>query len=952
MTKLSRVLVIGAVLTGSCLTGHAGQLDSGLESQIASGNPNDKVPVWIKLPEVESAGALKAVAGIRATTRAGRYEITSSRLKINHDISQQNLVAHLKQMEERDLTGKIKTYWLTNVVYAEIAAAELETLAERDDIETIYAVPKLTLIRPVKASPAYNQALGVEPNLEFINADAAWAAGYTGEGTVICSFDSGIDGDHPALIESWKGHDGDSAAAWFDPKDQEPFPHVLTGVSASHGTHVMGIMVGHDDVSGDTVGVAPDAKWISAAVIDINGASIIDAFEWAADPDGDPNSIDDVPDVINHSWGVEDIGCMNVFYDLIDNLEALGIVNIFAAGNEGSGAQTIRNPANGADDSLDCFAVGGVITGNPPVIWTSSSRGPSDCNGAIKPNVTAPSQAVRSTYPNGNYGFLSGTSMAAPHAAGLAALLRQKNPNATADEIKAAMLTTANDFGYSLPDNNFGWGVVDCMAALNALSSTNAQPNVRPYAFDHEPIAAGDTVAGTVVLQNVGAGITGVTATLTGSEPSLTILNGTAVFGTLDEGDTLRSSDSIRVIVADTVTEGTILSLDFTINGDGAYQNVAKLHFLVEPAAQRLLATHDVNRVGFTVTNFGTYGLGNPSFFEAGGVGFTFDGGVTDLYEGGLIISTNSNNVSDGIRNAIGEPDGDFAVSPGGNIQLLEPGFVADQETFSVFSDSRAESPIGISVTQQSYAFADAPYDDFVIIRFILRNDNTFPVNNIRIGMYLDWDIVDYVANAGGWESADSVLWMCRNVGGTKTRFRGMKIVHGEAASGYTAQGTVVGYPEGFTEAEKQAALVDGFVSANTYINSSTDLLQVLAAGPLLLTAGQVDTVAYALAAANSLPELAAGVSTAGQIYDSLLLPCCIGMRGNIDNRLGEEPNVGDVTFLVDYLWKGGEPPYCMDEANVNGTPNGDVDVADLTYLVATLWQGGPNPYMCGEVQP
>ena len=120
----------------------------------------------------------------------------------------------------------------------------------------------------------------------------------------------------------------------------------------------------------------------------------------------------DVPDVINHSWGIREIGCQEVFYELIDNLEALGIVNIFAAGNEGSAASAIRNPANRALDSIDCFAVGAVKLTNPTTKWPGTSIGPSDCNGAIKPNVAAPGDFIRSTSPNGNYSLLSGTSIA------------------------------------------------------------------------------------------------------------------------------------------------------------------------------------------------------------------------------------------------------------------------------------------------------------------------------------------------------------------------------------------------------------------------------------------------------------------------------------------------------------------------------------------------------------
>jgi len=386
----------------------------------------------------------------------------------------------------------------------------------------IYAVPEIELIIPEKSSPAPALSTGVEDNLVFINADDAWAAGFTGAGRVICSFpalstgvednlvfinaddawaagftgagrvicsfDSGVDGAHPALYNNWKGLDGDSAAAWFYPKDQLSFPHIPPGTWPSHGTCVMGILVGHNDATGNTIGLAPDAKWISAALIGIEGVSLLDAFEWAANPDGDPNSMDDVPDVINHSWGFVGIGCTNAIYDLIDNIEALGIVNIFAAGNLGPTVSSIYNPANRANDLLDCFAVGN-FDHNSDAIASSSSRGPSDCNGAIKPNVTAPGTSIRTSYPNNNYVNFSGTSAATPHVAGLVALLRQKNPNATVDEIKEAILTTAIDYGSDGPDNDYGWGVIDCMAALNALSSVNNDPNVRVYAFDHPPIA-------------------------------------------------------------------------------------------------------------------------------------------------------------------------------------------------------------------------------------------------------------------------------------------------------------------------------------------------------------------------------------------------------------------------------------------------------------------------------
>ncbi len=892
MRVINRCLV---VVSFTCLAAfvRSGELAENLRNEISSVQSDDLVKVWIRLPRADDALQFKAAVNAQAATRLGRYHVAVSRLRQTNTKAQQALVRRLRVMEANGQAADVKPHWIVNIVEAEVAAGQLSGLAGRGDVDVIYAVPEIGLIMPDKVDPAPALSTGVEGNLAYINADDAWAAGFTGAGRIICSFDTGVDGLHPALFNSWKGHDGDSAAAWFDPRDRESFPHIFpdirdpSGDLVPHGTHAMGLLVGHDNATGDTVGVALDAKWISAAVIDIQGASIIDAFEWAADPDGDPNSIDDVPDVINHSWGVRDIGCINIFYDLVDNLEALGVVNILAAGNSGlAGPSTIWNPANGDKDSLDCFAVGSINTSTaPPSVSSFSSRGPSDCNGNIKPNVTAPGESglgIRTSSPGGGYGYFSGTSAASPHVAGLVALLRQKNPNATVDEIKQAILTTAIDYGDTGPDNNFGWGVIDCMAALNALSPINVDPNVRVYAFDHPPIAPGDTVVGTVVLQNIGADVSGVSAWLTGSDPSLIVLNGSAYFGAISEGDTMRSADIIRVVVSDTVTEGSVLSLDFEIAGDGGYSNMAKLYFVVEPTSKRMFVTHNTGTVEFTVSNFGTYGLGEnweDSFFPAGGVGFRFNAGANDLYEAGLIIAANAIQVSDGVRNAVGEPDGDFEVLPGGNIEIIEPGDVAPQETHSRFSDARAENPLRLEIVQQSYAFDMSPYDKFVTLRYILKNCTSSQIAGIYVGFYVDWDIVAPPSNAGGWEASGAFAWMAYNDGSANSDFRGVKVVDGTTTTALTATSSLVCYSnpprcpggDGFTEQEKYSSLTNGFGSDSTYVAARLDLVQLVSAGPLTLDPGQADTVAFAVMAGNFLADLAAAAEAAQFAYDQLI---------------------------------------------------------------------------------
>ena len=925
----------------------AGNLSPELSSEISTMDRDSLVAVWIQLPKVKILPVRNSKSAT-LTTRAKRYSQKYNSLKSAHQASQQQLLGSLKRLKASGKSAAIKPSWLANVVEAKIAAGELEKLARRNDIKTIYSLPELTLIKADNTQPQKLPSLsaGIEPNLIYINADQAWLAGFTGAGRLICSFDTGIDGDHPALFNSWKGHDGDSAAAWFDPRYGQSFPHnTFTG---QHGTHTMGIMVGHD--GNDTVGVALDARWISAAVVDITGASYIDAFEWAANPDGDPNSMADVPDVINHSWGLRDIGCQEVFYELIENLEALGIVNIFAAGNDGSGAATIRNPANRALDSIDCFAVGNISMGDPPSIVSNSSRGPSDCNGAIKPNVCAPGAGIRSTTPNGKYSSLSGTSIAAPHVSGLVALIRQKNPNATVAEIKTAILTSTQEFGLGPPSNDFGWGVIDCMAALNAISAASPDPNLRVYAYNHEAVFAGGTFRGRLILQNLGADVSLVSVSIIGSDVNLSVTNGSAFFGIINANDTVSSNDSIIVVVSEIAENGSVLSLDLEITNGSSYTDTTKIYFSVGEPTERSLVSHNVGNIEFGVSNFGTYGLGpagSGSFFPAGGPGFKYNSGLNDLFEGGLLIATDSLHVSDGIRNSIGEPDGDFRVLPGGNIQIDLAGSETAQKTRSIFDDSRAENPIGISVKQLTYSFPETENDDFVILRYILTNDKPFSHTGVYVGLYFDWDINQFFSNAGGYESSTGISWIAYNGPYGIEDYRATVVLDGLQAGTLTDVGSAVYYPEGYTESEKFLALTAGFGSAMTYDSAKTDLFQVISVGPLSLPAGESRTVTFAIIAGNSMAEVESSASSAQAVYDSLINGCCSELSGDVNNDSSPIPNVLDLTYLVDFIFRGGPASVCLQEANLDGSLLPGPTILDLTYIIDVIFRGGPDPIAC-----
>lgn len=876
---MTRRLITLVLLILTTPLAQAGQLSYVLEKEIDQAGPDQMIPVWIKLHRIEPVASLKARSMAQAQTLAGRHQFVEQQLREGHQTAQADLADRLSAMRKQGSVKDVKQYWIINAIAAQVKASELQQLASRDDIEWIYpvvepAAPELT----PDATPYYSPEVdSITSNLVYVKANQAWSMGYTGAGRLICSFDTGVDGIHPALYSRWKGLDGDSAAAWFDPRDGETFPHAVSGY---HGTHTMGIMVGDDQTIGYRTGVAPDAQWISAAVINVDGASVIDAFQWAADPDGNPNTADDVPDVINHSWGYSKaiLACENLVFDLIDNTEALGIVNIFASGNRyqlNSLDVIVFNPANRDLTQIDCFAVGNLnTTVNPVVLYDGSGGslgGPSDCNGNIKPNVVAPGRQIWSSVTGGSYFAATGTSMAAPHVSGLVALMREKNPNATPDEIKTAILnstqTDVANWG-ALPNNNYGWGAIDCVAALNAIGDNLSDPTaIRLYDFTHAPITPGDVVTGTITLQNLGATVNNVTATITGTNPSLNVINGSVSFGTIPINSTVTSSGSVSVEVSDTVTIGSRIPINLAVNGDG-FSTTLTLYFTVGDLPAKGIASHQNGTIQFSVGNYGVLGLGPNSLYRAGGLGFTYNSTINDLWEGGVIIGTGPTKISSGVHSYFDRPDMDFKVIPGGDMAFVEPGRSGAQESISAFNDDWATDPIGVTIRQHSFSY-DYPNDDFIIVRYVLENFSGQAINGLYFGLMLDWDISGS-SDAGGYDNPNGILWQAYNNGSSLTKFRGMKTIQGTPSGALTQSAVAVSFiklwlatANGFTDAEKWTSLNAGIPVSDIYEADTLDLFQMMNFGPFNLADGGIDSVTIAILAGNSLLDLQTAASAA-----------------------------------------------------------------------------------------
>ena len=370
--------------------------------------------------------------------------------------------------------------WITNIIYFEGRREAIEALSLDPAVEQLGLNEKVEIERAegeVCLTPTESNS--VERGLVVIGAPQMWAMGYTGYGRRAMIVDTGQDPTHPALYNQFLYHNRDIREAWIGntrPEDCD-----------LHGSHVTGTVLGLDRIEQDTIGVAFDAKWMGGIALgggcssgsDVAGTNAM--YQWALDPDGDPSTIDDMPDVINNSWyGGNNFCNANGVFETYDALYAAGIAVVFSAGNDGPGPSTITPPKFNNWDTVRLFSVGNLNGNSPSLpISNSSSRGPSICGGEgsllIKPEVSAPGSNVRSSVPGG-YGNLSGTSMAAPHVSGAILLLKQAFPYLTGEELMLALYYGCTDLGAPGEDNDYGMGIINVPAAFEYLVSQGHEP--------------------------------------------------------------------------------------------------------------------------------------------------------------------------------------------------------------------------------------------------------------------------------------------------------------------------------------------------------------------------------------------------------------------------------------------------------------------------------------------
>ncbi|MFN3188880.1 MAG: S8 family serine peptidase [Aureliella sp.] len=292
--------------------------------------------------------------------------------------------------------------------------------------------PGNQVVEPLADAPYFGSQQ--DWNLNSINAPEAWQAGYTGQGVTVAIVDTGVDLDHPDLVTNLFVNPGEIPGNGLD-DDQNGYVDDVHGYDFvdrdanpndgnGHGTHVAGSVAAANNGVGAT-GVAPDAKILPVRVLGDNGSgstrSVADGIRYAADLGAQ---------VINLSLGG---GYSQAVAAAINYANSLGSIVIAAAGNEGASVPSY--PARLSSGYNNVLSVG-AFNSSSQIAGFSNRVGSSNAS-----QVDAPGVSVYSTYLNGSYSRLSGTSMASPHVAGVAALALSANPSLSPSTLREYLQT-------------------------------------------------------------------------------------------------------------------------------------------------------------------------------------------------------------------------------------------------------------------------------------------------------------------------------------------------------------------------------------------------------------------------------------------------------------------------------------------------------------------------------
>jgi len=910
MDRSVRIAALGLLLLATWASvADAARIDADLKKLLAEKSGDDIIPVLMVFPEQPEIDDLELM--LNGATPKKRRDSAIAALKRQARKAQTDA---WEILDGPDLPGELAyaemLYFSNSIAFGADREVILAVAGEEDkstESAILFHDKEFSLLSDAIRLPGGDGLKSAEEdttwNLPYIRIPEVWSQlGFTGEGILIGHIDTGVDFTHPDLrSRTWvnpgeipgNGLDDDGNGfvddyhGWdFGDGDNDPSDDASI---AGHGTHTAGTAVG-DGTLGVQTGAAPGARVLPVKVFTSAGTSSLGRL-WAAQQ----YCVEQGCRIITMSLGLKgDVPAAYLRNDRANAaaIRAAGVVFFNSAGNEHGQyspplelSMTARIPAPWHRTPVPPGSLGGVIsvgaTGfQSDEAYHAASRGPASWDqvdpwydwpyvpgpGLIKPDVTAPGQGIRSLLPmphaySGD--TWSGTSMATPLVAGVAALMLEKNPTLSPAGVDSILEMTARDLGPVGKDVTFGAGIIDAFAAVSAVP-VDLMPNLSEAVFVADAggngvLDPGELSAAVFDVRNAGVvDASGVVGYLTiDQNPHVSVQNEMASFPPIAANAVGRNVlDPFVIAVSPIAPQGYTFDMTLTVTTAEGFERSFPVTGTLGLPEHR---THDKGGVYLTVTSRGSLGYLDDT--QAIGDGMGRLGGPNNLFLSSLWAGNGAAYVCNNDLTANGVDPADWVprADPTGNVMIIgdDP---AEQVFNMAFTDAGHPAPRGVTVSLTSRAWATPERSDVIRLDYLITNAGDTGLDGYHAGLFVDWDVMDSLGNVGGVDTERQVVW----IGLPDGPACGMAVVGDSPVSNLSLIDNVdYVYPMSRVTDHAKAQFLTGAIS-ETAVDQMTDLSAIAAVGPVDLQPGGQMRVSILMAYGDTLEDLLASLEAAG----------------------------------------------------------------------------------------
>ncbi|MFN5711601.1 MAG: S8/S53 family peptidase [Bacteroidota bacterium] len=718
------------------------------------------------------------------------------------------------------------------------------------------------------AEPHYTQQLLYAPNdpstslqyyLNKISAYQAWDISQSDTNIVIGVTDTGTDLFHEDLVGNVKynyldpidGIDNDTDGyidnyyGW-DLGENDNSPQCNANF---HGLHSTGISSAMVDNNTGIAGVGFKAKYLPIKISDASG-TLNTSYE------GIVYAVDHGCQIVNCSWG--GIGASQFGQDIVNyaaiNMNALVIAS---AGNNGN--DVLFYPAS-YNNVLNVAA-----TDQADHKKLNSTYG-------ITIDVCAPGEDILSTWTNNTYVASGGTSTAAPVVAGAAAIVKSHFPNYSGIQIGEQLRATADNIdtvAFNAPwAGKLGAGRINLFKALtdsNAVSVVLTNSSVTDN--NDNAFVVGDTLDIIGEFTNYLAQTNAVSVKASCASAFIQMIDSTITLGNMNTLQTVNNNSSpFKATILSGAPINAPVEFKLKVTDSAGHQFTYYVAIVINVDFINI----NINEVATTVTSKGNIGYNNSS---TQGLGFVYNNSNL-LYESGLLIGAGPTRVSDRVRGNPGTQDTDFlSVS---NVSRIIPGVVSEFDVTGSFNDNgAAANAIPVKVLQNSYAWSTPGNTKYVIFKYKVINTGAVLLDNLFIGVFADWDIMNSNLNKAAFD-APNKMGYCYSTQ-SNGLYAGIKLLSNTAPVVHYAMDNIGGGgggidpTGGINTAEKFTGISTNRTNAGG-AGSGNDVTHFVSSGPFVVNPSDTVEVAFAYIAGDSLADLQSSAAAAQVKYDNSLV--------------------------------------------------------------------------------